>query len=161
MSTSPTSPTTNTSLSVRRLEARDQVRWFELWAGYCRFYEHEPDAEVAAFTWQRLMSDTSSISGIVAVDSNELVIGIGNYLLHENTSTLTPVCYLQDLFVDPTARANGAGKLMLDWLLDEMKVKGWARVYWATKENNYRARGLYDKYTPHSGFLRYVVYNKS
>ena len=24
---------------------------------------------------------------------------------------------------------------------------------------NYRARGLYDKYTPHSGFLRYVVMN--
>ena len=27
------------------------------------------------------------------------------------------------------------------------------------RENNYRARGLYDKYTPHSGFLRYVVLN--
>jgi hypothetical protein len=27
-------------------------------------------------------------------------------------------------------------------------------------ETNYRARGLYDKYTPHSGFLRYVILNK-
>ena len=26
-----------------------------------------------------------------------------------------------------------------------------------TKEINYRARSLYDKYGPHSGFLRYVV----
>ena len=41
----------------------------------------------------------------------------------------------------------------------EMKQQGWSRLYWNTKENNYRARGLYDKYTPHSGFLRYVVNN--
>jgi len=40
-----------------------------------------------------------------------------------------------------------------------MKRQGWARLYWATKETNYRARGLYDKYTPHSGFLRYQIIN--
>jgi hypothetical protein len=33
----------------------------------------------------------------------------------------------------------------------------WARLYWNTKENNYRARALYDTYTPHSGFIRYVI----
>ena len=44
-------------------------------------------------------------------------------------------------------------------LVAEMKAQGWSRLYWNTKENNYRARGLYDKYTPHSGFLRYVVVN--
>jgi len=42
-----------------------------------------------------------------------------------------------------------------------MKSRGWARLYWATRETNYRARGLYDKFTPHSGFLRYVVTNPS
>ena len=87
------------------------------------------------------------------------MIGIANYLLHENTATLTPVCYLQDLFVDPKARANGVGKQLIDWLVAEMEARGWSRLYWATKENNYRARGLYDKYTPHSGFLRYSIAN--
>ena len=48
---------------------------------------------------------------------------------------------------------------MIDWLVAEMKAQGWSRLYWNTKENNYRARGLYDKYTPHSGFLRYVINN--
>jgi len=41
----------------------------------------------------------------------------------------------------------------------QMQEQGWSRLYWNTRENNYRARGLYDKYTPHSGFLRYVVNN--
>ncbi len=87
------------------------------------------------------------------------VIGMANYIIHENTWTLTPVCYLQDLYVDPGARAAGVGKQLIDWLVAETKGQGWSRLYWNTKENNYRARGLYDKYTPHSGFLRYVVDN--
>jgi len=41
-----------------------------------------------------------------------------------------------------------------------VKAKGWSRLYWATKENNYRARGLYDKFTKHSDFVRYTVYRE-
>jgi GNAT superfamily N-acetyltransferase len=79
------------------------------------------------------------------------------YIIHEHTWELTPVCYLQDLFVDPGERTVGVGKQLIDWLVAECKAQGWSRLYWHTRETNYRARGLYDKYTPHSGFLRYVV----
>jgi GNAT superfamily N-acetyltransferase len=144
--------------NIRKTTPADYERWLALWTGYCLFYGKAPDEAVTAHTWARLMNPASSIFGIVAeVDGR--VIGIANCVMHENTSTLAPVCYLQDLFVDPDTRAGGIGKQMIDWLLVEMKTHGWARVYWATKENNYRARGMYDKFTPHSGFLRYVVYN--
>ena len=143
---------------IRKATSADYDRWFALWTGYCLFYGNPPDEAVAAHTWARLMNPASSIFGFVAeVDGRG--VGIANCVMHENTSTLAPVCYLQDLFVDPETRAGGIGKQMIDWLLTEMKTQGWARVYWATKENNYRARGIYDKFTPHSGFLRYVVYN--
>jgi ribosomal protein S18 acetylase RimI-like enzyme len=94
---------------------------------------------------------------IVAEDSKEGVVGMANYLVHESTSTLTPVCYLEDLFVDPACRAAGIGKMLIDWLVAESKTRGCAYLYWHTKETNYRARGLYDKYGPHSGFLRYAI----
>jgi ribosomal protein S18 acetylase RimI-like enzyme len=143
---------------IRRTASADYNHWLRLWTEYCLFYGREPEAEVTAYTWSRLMNPASSIFGTVAeVDGR--VVGIANCVMHENTSTLQPVCYLQDLYVDPEARAGGIGKQMIDWLQVEMKTQGWARVYWATKENNYRARGMYDKFTPHSGFLRYVVYN--
>jgi GNAT superfamily N-acetyltransferase len=145
------------SAKIREIEARDEARWRELWDGYCRFYEREPSAAINDHTWARIMDAASSVHGIVAERAGEGVIGIANYIVHENTSTLTPVCYLQDLFVDPKLRAAGVGKQLIDWLVAEMKAQGWSRLYWNTKENNYRARGLYDKYTPHSGFLRYVV----
>ncbi len=53
----------------------------------------------------------------------------------------------------------GVGKQLIDWLVAEMKAQKWSRLYWNTRETNYRARGLYDKYTAHSGFLRYVINN--
>ena len=46
-----------------------------------------------------------------------------------------------------------------DGRVAEMKRQRWAKLYWSTRENNYRARALYDQYTPHSGFLRYVINN--
>ena len=144
------------STQIRKTEARDEARWRELWDGYCRFYEREPSAEITRHTWARIMNAESPVHGIVA-ERNREVIGIANYVIHENTSTLTPVCYLQDLYVDPDLRAAGVGRQLIDWLLAETKSRGWSRLYWNTRENNYRARGLYDKYTPHSGFLRYVI----
>ena len=145
------------AIAIRRIEARDETRWRELWDGYCRFYEREPDDAVTRHTWARIMDAASPIDAIVAEPAQGGVIGIANYILHENTATLGPVCYLQDLFVDPGRRAAGVGQQLIDWLVAEMTRQRWSRLYWNTKENNYRARGLYDKYTPHSGFLRYVV----
>jgi hypothetical protein len=84
---------------------------------------------------------------------------MANYIVHESTSKFAPICCLQDLFVDPGRRSAGVGKKLIDWLVAEMKSKGWSRLYWHTRENNYRARSLYDKYTPDTGFVRYVIEN--
>ncbi len=144
-------------VTVRPVEARDEARWRTLWDGYCRFYERELSEPITGHTWRRLMDPASSVRGIVADRSGEGVIGMANYIVHENTWTLTPVCYLEDLFVDPAGRAKGVGQQLIDWLVAGMKSQGWSRLYWHTRENNYRARGLYDKYTAHSGFVRYVI----
>ena len=146
-------------VSVRKIQSRDHARWCELWEGYCRFYERELSDEITRFTWARIMDTASPVYSIVADSERDGVIGMANYILHENTWSLTPVCYLEDLFVDPQQREAGVGGQLIDWLRAEMMRQGWSRLYWHTRENNYRARGLYDKYTPHSGFVRYVVYN--
>ena len=146
---------------IRPIEARDEPRWRELWDGYTRFYERSPDEVVTRHLWTRLMDPAAPVHAIVAERDADGVVGIANYILHENTATLTPVCYLQDLYVDPHLRAGGIGRQLIDWLVAQMQAQGWSRLYWNTKENNYRARGLYDKYTPHSGFLRYVIENRT
>jgi GNAT superfamily N-acetyltransferase len=144
--------------AIRPIEARDAARWRVLFDGYCAFYERALNDELTRHTWSRIMDAKSPVHAIVAEQDGK-VIGIANYLTHESTLALTPACYLQDLFVDPACRSAGVGQQLIDWLVEEMKAKRWSRLYWHTRENNYRARGLYDKYTAHSGFVRYVVLN--
>jgi GNAT superfamily N-acetyltransferase len=144
------------STILRTVTQGDYARWKELFDAYTRFYEREPEEKLTRHTWARILDPSSPIFCVVAeVDGR--IAGIAHYLLHESTGTFTPACYLQDLFVDPEVRAGGIGKSLIDWIVAEAKARGWSRVYWTTRENNYRARGLYDKYTPHSGFLRYVI----
>lgn len=144
---------------VRPAEPADEPRWRELWDAYTRFYEREPVEAITCHAWARILDPAVPVHAIVAVSPHAGIVGIANYLIHENTSTLTPVCYLQDLFVDPAARAAGVGRRLIDALWEEVKANGWANLYWQTKENNYRARALYDSYTPQSDFVRYVLRN--
>jgi GNAT superfamily N-acetyltransferase len=145
---------------IRKIERRDESRWRELWDAYTRFYEREPSETITRATWPRIMNPASPIHAIVA-ERDGRVVGIANYVIHEYTSGVAPVCYLEDLFVDPEERGAGVGGQLIDWLVAQMQAQGWERLYWHTRENNYRARGLYDKYTPHSGFVRYVIKNQS
>jgi GNAT superfamily N-acetyltransferase len=147
------------SIIIRRIQPNDERSWRELWDMYTRFYGRDPCESITRHTWSRILEPAFPVYAIVAQAEDGELIGIANYIIHENTSTLTPVCYLEDLFVDPGRRAAGVGKQLIDWLLAETKAQGWSRLYWQTKENNYRARGLYDKYGPHSGFVRYVIHN--
>jgi ribosomal protein S18 acetylase RimI-like enzyme len=57
------------------------------------------------------------------------------------------------------SRGPAVGRALIDWLWAQTRANNWSRLYWHTRENNYRARALYDTYTPHSGFLRYVLAN--
>jgi GNAT superfamily N-acetyltransferase len=149
------------AFTIRKIELRDERRWRELFDGYTLFYVREPSEAIRRHTWTNLINAASSVHAIVAVSDSGDVIGIANYVIHENTSALVPACYLQDLFVDPVTRASGVGKLMIDWLVAEMGTQSWSRLYWHTKETYYRARGLYDKYTPHSGLLGYAIMNST
>jgi GNAT superfamily N-acetyltransferase len=147
------------NMVVRPIEERDEVRWRELWDAYTRFYEREPDEAITRHTWSRIFDPAAPVYAIVAELPEAGVVGIANYVIQESTSALTPGCYLQDLFVDPQARANGVGRALIDWLWAETVARGWSSLYWNTRETNYRARALYDSFTPHSGFLRYVLRN--
>ncbi len=44
--------------TIRKIEARDELRWRELWEGYCRFYERDLSEAIRATlgraSWTRL-----------------------------------------------------------------------------------------------------------
>lgn len=145
------------AVTIRDLNPDDEAAWRELWADYLTFYEARLPQETTDLTWQRVAGDDPAFGGLVAVDGKGAILGIANYILHPSTWGTTPFCLLNDLFVSPQARGNGAGRALIDALVARGKEQDWARVYWVTKETNATARILYDTYGSADGFIRYTV----
>jgi len=143
-------------IDVRATRAGDENAWRELWDGYCAFYESVVPAEATTATWRRLLDPDEPLEGMVAERDGE-VIGFVNCVLHPSTWSAADTCYLEDLFVSPTARGSGAGRALIEAVLERARSNGWDQVYWHTREDNARARALYDSFTKADGFVRYVV----
>ena len=135
----------------------DRDRWAELWRGYLDFYETRLPPEIYDHTWQRLIAPEGSIHGLGARlgSATAPLAGIVHYLFHPHAWTPKEVCYLQDLFVDPTARRGGVGRALIEAVAAAARDRGCHRLYWTTKEDNATARSLYDRIGRFNGFIRY------
>ena len=138
---------------IRDPTAADEYAWRQLWSDYNVFYETNLPEAVTARTWQRMLDPASTIFGRLAI-VNGVIIGFSISVLHEGTWTIAPICYLEDLFVDPKSRGCGFGRLLIHDLVDRAKSKGWSRLYWHTRANN-PARRLYDEFVVADDFVRY------
>jgi GNAT superfamily N-acetyltransferase len=144
--------------TIRDPVAVDETAWRLLWAGYCAFYETAIPEAVTALTWQRILDPASPIFARLAI-ADDVVAGFSASVVHEATWTPTPVCYLEDLFVDPQFRRRGLGRLLIRDLLDLAKAKGWSRLYWHTRAAN-PARRLYDEFAAADDFVRYRMISR-
>ena len=140
-------------IDVSPLRESDRPRWTELWRAYLQFYHTELPPEVYEHTWRRLMAG-QELHVLAARDGSEIV-GITHFLFHASSWTLTPVCYLQDLFTDPARRNHGAARALIAAVAAHASEAGSKRMYWMTQDNNATARALYDKVAKHTGFIRY------
>ena len=138
---------------VRDAEPNDQAAWRHLWIGYNSFYDAPITDEVTDRTWQRIINPASPIFARLAVTTDK-VVGFSVSVLHEGTWTISPICYLEDLFVDPSKRGHGVGRLLIQDLVDRAKSNGWSRLYWHTRADN-PARNLFDRFVKVDGFVRY------
>ena len=141
---------------VRALETRDKDRWQALFKGYIEFYKAKVADDVIEATWQRLITGEPGFHiAFVAVDAADRAIGIAHVLFHRSTWSPSWYCYLEDLFVDPTLRAKGVGRKLIEAVYQEADARKCTRTYWSTQEFNYSARGLYDQMATKSPFLQY------
>jgi GNAT superfamily N-acetyltransferase len=139
--------------TVRDPVAADEGAWRQLWLGYNSFYGTTVPETVTSRTWERILDPASAILGRLAT-INAAVVGFSVCVLHEGTWTVTPVCYLEDLFVDPEYRGRGYGRLLIQDLVDRARSQGWSRLYWHTRSDN-AARRLYDEFVLADDFVRY------
>ncbi len=137
---------------VRPLLPGDRAGWEPLARGYKNFYETEVDDAGYTLAWQRLLAG-DAVQGLAALCDGRLV-GIAHFFFHTSVWT-GDSCYLQDLFVAPEARGQGAARALIEAVAEQARVHGATRYYWLTQAHNITARALYDRVAENRGFLRY------
>ena len=136
----------------------DYPQWLQLWEGYLKFYKAELSEEITENTFNRIL--TGEIHGVIAKNQSGKALGIVHWLTHNSTWSVEPVCYLEDLFVDPDSRMSGIGRKLIHHVEDWATSAGINKVYWLTAETNETARALYDKLANRTGFIHYEIREK-
>lgn len=139
---------------VRRLKFEDFPQWLPLWDGNNM---GERNDAVTGETWARLIDpDNTQVNGLCAEQNGDL-LGIVHYILHPTTGAINPVCYMQDVYVDPAHRRKGIGKRLVQEVTKIGSTEKWARMYWLTQDSNREAKAMYENFGIKLNFSFYVL----
>ncbi|MGL4487906.1 MAG: GNAT family N-acetyltransferase [Rhizobiaceae bacterium] len=142
------------AVHVRPLEATDEAQWNRLWQGYLEFYETQLTDEMTALTWSRLHDASVPLHGWVA-ELDGVLVGFTHAQEQLSTWSKAPYVYLEDLYVDQTARKCGAGSALINAVYAHADKIGSTKVYWQTNNSNLNAQKLYDVIGQKSEFILY------
>ncbi|MBO0766601.1 MAG: GNAT family N-acetyltransferase [Hyphomicrobiaceae bacterium] len=143
-------------MRVRRVEPGDREDWERLFRGYNAFYHASVADAVIELTWQRLLAGGEGEPvGLLAVDDQDLPVGLAHIVFHRSTWSATWHCYLEDLFVDAALRGKGIGRVLIAAVYSEADARGCTRTYWTTDATNATARALYDRVATKTPFVQY------
>lgn len=70
-------------------------------------------------------------------------MGFVHTVLHPHTWPTADYCYLEDLFVDESARRQGVARSLIEAVYAEAARRCCNRVYWVTQSGNHAAQALY------------------
>jgi len=143
------------TFTIRPLAAADETDWRRLWGDYLEFYETEVPEEVYRTTFGRLLSGDAHEYHCLIAEQGGRPIGLTHYLFHRHCWRVENVIYLQDLYVDPTARGTGAGRALIEAVYAAADAAGCPTVYWLTQDFNATARQLYDRIAQLTPFIKY------
>lgn len=144
---------------VREAEMADRPAWHRLWSANCAHYGASMSAAESDELWRRIMDPEHPLSALVssAPDTEGTLVGFAHYVLHPHTFSNRMVCYLEDLWVEPSARGAGLGRRFIDALIVRGQARGWRRIYWHTEADNAAARALYDRVASLTNYVRYDI----
>ncbi|MCP9626672.1 GNAT family N-acetyltransferase [Rhodopseudomonas palustris] len=139
---------------IRPVGRDERAAWEPLWAGYLAFYKSTLAPGTNDVTWARFHDPAEQMYLLGAYVDDKLT-GIVQFLYHRSSWAAGDYCYLQDLFVDDSARGLGLGRKLIEAVYERAKADGCSRVHWLTQPGNTTARLLYDRIADDSGFMQY------
>ena len=145
---------------VRHVREAEFDAWTRLFRGYADFYGWPTSDQHQRQIWSWIHED-HSVEALFAVEADAAGVEVGEArgLAHLRTwvRPLRGVVsgYLDDLYVDPNVRGQGAADALFDEIHRMAIERGWAIVRWTTADDNYRARGFYDQVASRTSWITY------
>lgn len=147
------------TVGVRAAEVADWPAWHQMWQANCAHFHASLLVAENEELWRRIMDPDNPIGALMCggPDAESTLVSFAHYVLHPHTFSNRTVCYLEDLWVEPSARGTGAGRRLIDALVARGRDCGWRRIYWHTEADNTAARVLYDRVAQLTDYVRYDI----
>ena len=129
---------------IRDIHLKDKKELEKLYKGYADFYKVEMNDKILQTVWKWLHDKSHEVNGLVyEVDGN--IVGLAHYRRMPSPLRGQDIGFLDDLFVDPEHRGQRIGERLINKLKEISKSKRWNLVRWITREDNLRAKSLYNR----------------
>ena len=129
---------------IRDIHLKDKEQWEKLYKSYADFYKVEMNDKILQTVWKWLHDKSHEVNGLVyEVDGN--IVGLAHYRRMPSPLRGQDIGFLDDLFVDLEHRGQRIGEKLINKLKEISKSKRWNLVRWITREDNLRAKSLYNR----------------
>ena len=129
---------------IREIQLKDKKQWEKLYKGYADFYKAEINNKILQTVWNWLHNKNHEVNGLVYEDDGNIV-GLVHYKRMPSPLRGQDIGFLDDLFVDPKHRGQKIGEKLIYKMKEISKFRGWNLVRWITRDDNVRAKSLYDR----------------
>ncbi len=144
-------------ITIRPILPSDYECWSTLYADYALFYQVKQTKEMRDKLWTWPHDANHKVNGLLAVTNGGIAVGLAHYRPFSRPLSASTGGFLYDLFVQPSTRDEGVGKQLINAVIQIGKERKWTVIRWITAENNYRARGSYDKIATQTKWVTYDI----
>lgn len=142
-------------MTIAPPRADDYSGWRRLYDGYATFYKMPMTDEIAGRVWSWLLDPQHVLEALVARAGDGRVVGLAHFRAMPRPLTGTTACFLDDLFVDPSRRGQRLANRLIETIEVIARARGWTLIRWLTADDNYRARGVYDRLARRTLWITY------
>ena len=129
---------------IREIQLKDKVQWEKLYKGYADFYKVEMNDKILQTIWSWLHDKSHDVEGLV-YEVEDKIIGLAHYRRMPSPLRGQYIGFLDDLFVDPKYRGQKIGEKLINQMKEISISRGWNLVRWITRNDNTKAKSLYDR----------------
>ena len=129
---------------IREIQLKDKEQWKKLYKGYADFYKVEMNDKILQTIWSWLHDKRHDVEGLV-YEVEDKIIGLAHYRRMPSPLRGQYIGFLDDLFVDPKYRGQKIGEKLINQMKEISISRGWNLVRWITRNDNTKAKSLYDR----------------